>query len=45
MEEGHGSAGTSPEEGSDDAQRVGAPLLQRQTERVEIVLPGKEKAL
>ena len=41
-QEGHGTVGVCPEEGDTDNLRVGASLLQGQTERVGAVQPGKE---
>ena len=35
----------SPEEGHEDYQRAGVPLLQRQAERVRVVQPGEERVL
>ena len=40
-QEGHGAVGMSAEEGHNDAQRAGAPLLRRQTERVGVVQLGE----
>jgi len=44
-QEGHGAAGADPEEGHEDDQRAGAPLLKGQAERAGALQPGKEKAL
>ena len=37
--------GVSPEEGQEDAQKAGTPLLRRQAEEARLVQPGEEKAL
>ncbi|KAK4817902.1 LOW QUALITY PROTEIN: hypothetical protein QYF61_002385 [Mycteria americana] len=42
--EGHGPVGESPEEGHEDDQRVGAPLLRRQAERVGYLKGAYKKA-
>ena len=42
--EGHGCVGAGPDEGHEDDQRVGAPLLQGQAEGAGAVQPGEEKA-
>lgn len=44
-EEKHGPAKESPGEGDKDDPRARVYLLYRQVEEVEVVLPGKEKAL
>ena len=38
------TVGASPEEGHEDDQRAGAPLLWGQAERVGVAQPGEEKA-
>ena len=43
-QEGHEPVGAGPEEGHKNYPRAGAPLLQGQTERVEVVQLGGEKA-
>ena len=35
----------SPEEGHEDDQRAGAPLLRRQADRAAVLQPGEQKAL
>ena len=44
-QEGHGCIGAGPEEGHEDDQRSGVPLLRGQAERVGVVQPGEGKAL
>ncbi|KAJ7401879.1 rna-directed dna polymerase from mobile element jockey-like [Pitangus sulphuratus] len=44
-QEGHWPVRVSPEEGHQDDQRDGAPLLQRKAERIGFIQTGKEKAL
>ena len=39
-----GTFGHGPEEGHEDDQRAGAPLLRRQAEGTELVQPEKEEA-
>ena len=43
-QERYRSSGEGPEEGHEDAQRAGAPLLGRQAEGAGLVQTGKEKA-
>ncbi|PKU41726.1 rna-directed dna polymerase from mobile element jockey- hypothetical protein [Limosa lapponica baueri] len=43
-QEGHRCFGTSPADGHEDDQGAGAPLLQKQAERIGVVQPGEEKA-
>ena len=43
--EGHGCVGAGPEEGHEDNQRAGVPLLRGQAKRVGAVQPGEEQTL
>ncbi|GAB0189971.1 cAMP-dependent protein kinase inhibitor alpha [Grus japonensis] len=45
VQERHGPIGVGPEEGHEDDQEDGTPLLLGQAERVGVVQPGEEKAL
>jgi len=44
-QEGHGAVGAGPEEGYEDDQRAGAPLLWGEAERAGALQPGEKKAL
>ena len=45
VQEGCRAVGTGSEEGHENDQRAGVPLLQRQAEGAGIIQPGKDKAL
>jgi len=43
-EEGHGCVGAGPEDGHEDDQRAGVPLVRGQAKTSEVVQPREEKA-